>query len=193
MLSLTASITLRDDSQRRHKSTTSLGGLSITSGADTVHDDEVDHWELAEMEEVDLLGGLAGGRVPLCRLLVMLNLYRCRFYANDTARPVHQARSVPCPASLFCRSHDCHHTIHGRSTDPINCICPYHRWTISRTWTYSHSVHGSSTIAYYAAKVFSTGVIPIHWSSSTYADLVSPSITPTPRIDHGGGRKRRWK
>lgn len=72
VLSLTASMTLRDAPQKTKKAGANFETSSVYSAADTVRTDgtedvevtaDDDEEELAEMEEIDLLGGL-GKSIP---------------------------------------------------------------------------------------------------------------------------------
>ncbi|KAK8849494.1 hypothetical protein IAR55_004828 [Kwoniella newhampshirensis] len=81
LLALTASVTLRDQTthtKTHRRGTLSLDAVSIRSGTETIRTDETDPEEydfddgedLAQMEEIDLLGGLVGDKetMPTTRL-----------------------------------------------------------------------------------------------------------------------------
>lgn len=128
VLSLTASVTLRDQPIKAKKAGANVETSSIYSAADTVRTDgteeveameeEEEEEDLAGMEEIDLLGGLGECFVLFCKD----RLYVCRYRASM----VRAQRAVADPRRRASAHNTARREPPARSiiTHPVRTFCP---------------------------------------------------------------------
>ena len=109
LLSLTASVTLREQSthtKTRPSDGVSVDTASIRSGTDTIrtdraenegYEEEEEELDMAGMDEIDLLGGLAGGEST--HLAVRFAAHGS--VASDSSRPIHTPGSTSTSAKRY--------------------------------------------------------------------------------------------